>query len=94
MRLQADPTVRYNLSGITGPLRQSELKNPTPYNTYVIKGFPPGPITNPGEAAIGAAIFPAETDYLYFVSKNDKSHYFTKTLKEHNRAVTKYRKSK
>ena len=94
MRLQADPTVRYNSSDNTGPLRQSDLKNPTPYNTYVIKGLPPGPITNPGEAAIGAAIFPAETDYLYFVSKNDGSHHFSRTLKEHNRAVAKYRENK
>jgi UPF0755 protein len=94
MRLQADPTVRYNHSEITGPLRQGELKNPTPYNTYVIKGLPPGPITNPGEAAIQAVISPAETDYLYFVSKNNGSHHFSRTLKEHNRAVAKYRESK
>jgi UPF0755 protein len=91
MRLQADPTVRYNQPDITGPLRRSELKKPTPYNTYIIKGLPPGPITNPGEAAIAAVISPAETDYLYFVSKNDGSHYFSRTLKEHNRAVARYR---
>ena len=94
MRLQADPTVRYGLSGVSGPLRQSELKNPTLYNTYVIKGLPPGPITNPGEAAIQAVISPAETDYLYFVLKNDSSHHFSRTLKEHNQAVLRYRKSK
>jgi UPF0755 protein len=94
MRLQADPTVRYGHSDITGPLRQSELKKPTPYNTYVIKGLPLGPITNPGEAAMQAVISPAETDYLYFVSKNDKSHHFSRTLEEHNRAVARYRESK
>jgi UPF0755 protein len=94
MRLQADPTVRYGHSDITGPLRQRELKNPTPYNTYVIKGLPPGPITNPGEAAMQAVISPAETDYLYFVSKNDNSHHFSRTLEEHNRAVARYRESK
>ena len=94
MRLQADPTVRYGNSGITGPIRQSELKNPTLYNTYVIKGLPPGPITNPGEAAIYAAIYPAETDYLYFVLKNDGSHHFSRTLKEHNRSVARFRESK
>ena len=94
MRLQADPTVRYNHSDRTGPLRRSELKKTTPYNTYVIKGLPPGPITNPGEAAIAAVISPAASDYLYFVSKNDGSHHFSRTLKEHNRAVAKYRKGK
>ena len=94
MRLQADPTVRYGNSGITGPLRQSELRSPTLYNTYVIKGLPPGPITNPGEAAIQAVISPAETDYLYFVLKKDGSHHFSRTLKEHNRAVARYRASK
>ena len=94
MRLQADPTVRYNNSGSKGPIMQSELKSPTPYNTYVIKGLPAGPITNPGEAAIQAVIFPAETDYLYFVAKNDNSHHFSRTLKEHNSAVARYRKRK
>jgi len=91
MRLQADPTVRYGNHAVTGPLRVSELKRPTPYNTYVIKGLPKGPITNPGEAAIKAVISSAGTDYLYFVSKNDGSHHFSKTLKEHNRAVARYR---
>ena len=94
MRLQADPTVRYSDSDSSGPLKRSELIKPTPYNTYVIKGLPPGPITNPGEAAIAAVISPAASDYLYFVSKNDGSHHFSRTLKEHNRAVAKYRESK
>jgi UPF0755 protein len=94
MRLQADPTVRYSDSDSKGPLKRSELKKPTPYNTYVIKGLPPGPITNPGEAAIAAVISPAASDYLYFVSKNDGSHHFSRTLKEHNWAVAKYRESK
>ena len=92
MRLQADPTVRYgNPSSATGPLRVSELKRPTPYNTYVIKGLPEGPITNPGEAAIKAVMYSAGTDYLYFVSRNDGSHHFSRTLEEHNLAVAKYR---
>lgn len=91
MRLQADPTVRYGNPDKTGALRQSELEKNTPYNTYVIKGLPRGPIANPGEAAIEAVILPAETDYLYFVSKNDGSHHFSRTLKEHNRAVARYR---
>lgn len=92
MRLQADPTVRYGKSEVTGPLRLSELKSPTPHNTYVIKGLPKGPITNPGEAAIKAVMSPAGTDYLYFVLKNDGTHHFSRTLEEHNRAVARYRK--
>ncbi len=91
MRLQADPTVRYGLPDPAAPLTQAELKTPTPYNTYIIKGLPPGPISNPGKAAIQAILFPAKTDYLFFVSKDDRSHYFSKTLAEHNRAVLRSR---
>jgi UPF0755 protein len=91
MRLQADPTVRYGTPGASGPLRLSELKKTTPYNTYVIKGLPEGPITNPGEAAIRAVMSSAGTDYLYFVLKDDGSHHFSRTLEEHNRAVARYR---
>jgi UPF0755 protein len=94
MRLQADPTVRYGLEGLSGPITSNDLKNSTPYNTYIINGLPPGPISNPGRAALAAVLFPAETEYLYFVSKDEKSHHFSKTLKEHNRAVVKYRGSK
>ncbi len=94
MRLQADPTVRYGLKENAGPLTRSELKNPTEYNTYVISGLPPGPITNPGKAAIEAVIAPAQTDYLYFVAKDETSHHFSRSLDEHNNAVSKYRKSK
>ena len=94
MRLQADPTLLYRRSDFSGPLRQSELANHTPYNTYIIKGLPPGPITNPGRAAIRAVIAPAHTDYLYFVLKDDNTHHFSKTLEEHNRAVAKYRRGK
>lgn len=92
MRLQADPTVLYGLSDHTGALTQAELKNPTPYNTYTIKGLPPGPISNPGKAAIQAVLLPAETDFLFFVSKDDSSHFFSRTLQEHNQAVSRYRK--
>jgi UPF0755 protein len=91
MRLQADPTVRYGLRENEGPLSQNDLKNPTPYNTYIIKGLPPGPITNPGKAAIEAVMSPAESDYLYFVRKDDTSHHFSRNLKEHNRAVSRYK---
>ena len=91
MPLQADPTVRYGVSDQTGPLRQSDLRNITPYNTYTIKGLPPGPICNPGRDAIQAVLLPAETDFLFFVSRDDTSHYFSRTLAEHNRAVSRYR---
>ncbi len=94
MRLQADPTVRYGLEENTGQLTKADLKKSTPYNTYIIEGLPPGPIANPGRAAIEAVIFPARTDYLYFVAKDDKSHHFSRTLKEHNKAVSRYRAGK
>lgn len=92
MRLQSDPTVVYGLDDFQGPLTRSDLKRETPYNTYVIKGIPPGPICNPGRAALSAVLEPAEAPYLYFVSKNDGTHYFSKTIQEHNQAVRKYQK--
>jgi UPF0755 protein len=94
MRLASDPTVIYGLDAFDGNLRKADLSKKTPYNTYVIRGLPPGPIANPGLDSIKAVIFPEETDYLYFVSKNDGSHHFSKTLSEHNRAVETYQKKK
>ncbi|MBW2485235.1 MAG: endolytic transglycosylase MltG [Deltaproteobacteria bacterium] len=94
MRLQADPTVRYGLKKNNGPLSRDDLKNPSSYNTYKFPGLPPGPITNPGREAIKAVLFPVESDYLYFVAKDDKSHHFSRTLQEHNKAVSRYRKGK
>ncbi len=92
MRLQSDPTVIYGLNDFSGNLTRKDLKRETPYNTYVIKGLPPGPICNPGRAAIEAVFHPAESDALYFVSKNDGTHVFSRSLNEHNRAVRKYQK--
>jgi UPF0755 protein len=94
MRLQSDPTTIYGLKNFNGNLTRADLSAKTPYNTYVIAGLPPGPICNPGQAALEAALHPAEVPYYYFVSKNDGSHYFSTTLKEHNRAVYRYQKSK
>jgi len=93
MRLQTDPTVIYGLTDFDGNLTKKDLETPTPYNTYQINGLPPGPIANPGRAAIAAVLHPASASYLYFVSKNDGTHHFSHDLAEHNRAVLKYQKS-
>lgn len=92
MRLESDPTVIYGLKDFNGNLTREDLGNPTRYNTYIIRGLPPGPIANPGLESIKAVLFPAKTDYLYFVSKNDGSHHFSRTLSEHNKAVQIYQK--
>lgn len=94
MRLQSDPTVVYGLKEFTGKITRANLKDKHPYNTYVIKGLPLGPICNPGREAIKAVLQPEEHTFLYFVSKNDGSHQFSKSLKAHNRAVYKYQRSK
>ena len=88
--LQSDPTVIYALNEFDGNLRKKDLSIDSPYNTYRVAGLPPGPIANPGRAAIHAALYPEATTYLYFVSRNDGSHEFSTTLAEHNRAVRKY----
>ncbi len=94
MRLESDPTVIYGITGFNGNLTRQDLDRPTPYNTYVIRGLPVSPIANPGREAIQAVLFPADTNYLYFVSKNDGSHHFSKTLAKHNRAVALYQKKR
>ncbi len=94
MRLQSDPTVIYGIENFDGNLTRSHLRETTLYNTYRIPGLPPGPIGNPGQAAIEAVMQPPPASYFYFVSKNDGSHYFSETLAEHNRAVDKYQKSR
>jgi UPF0755 protein len=90
MPLQSDPTVLYALSRFSGRLTKANLQAPSPYNTYVNHGLPPGPIANPGRASITAALYPAATRYLYFVSKNDGTHAFSKTLREHEVLVRRY----
>jgi UPF0755 protein len=89
MRLQADPTVLYGRPR-QGRITRRDLQTEHPYNTYVQSGLPPGPIANPGAAALKAALYPARVSYLYFVSKNDGTHHFSRTLGEHQRAVQKY----
>ncbi len=93
MALQSDPTVIYGIGEFNGDLTKKDLVAPTAYNTYVKIGLPPGPIANPGKESLEAVLHPAESDYLYFVSKNDGSHYFSKNLKDHNRAVVRYQLS-
>ncbi|MEO8604863.1 MAG: endolytic transglycosylase MltG, partial [bacterium] len=90
MPLQSDPTVLYGRGEGRGPITRADLASPQPYNTYVHRGLPPGPIANPGRAALEAAIAPASTEALYFVSRNDGSHTFSATLDEHNRAVRRF----
>lgn len=94
MRLETDPTVIYGIENFDGNITRRHLRTATPYNTYVIKGLPPGPIANPGRAAIEAALYPAKSDYLFFVSKKDGTHHFSETIKEHTRAVRKYQLSR
>lgn len=91
MRLQTDPTVIYGLGEhYDGNLRKIDLLTDTPYNTYTRYGLPPTPIAMPSEAAIQAALNPAKTDALYFVSRNDGTHVFSNSLDAHNRAVKRY----
>lgn len=94
MRLQSDPTVIFALTEFDGNIRKKDLGIPSPYNTYRFIGLPPGPIANPGKESLYAALFPASVDYLYFVSKNDGTHIFSKTLREHNNAVNKYQRKR
>jgi UPF0755 protein len=90
MRLQTDPTVIYAIENFDGNIRKRDLKIDSPYNTYRYKGLPPGPIASPGIKSIEAAISPIKSDHIYFVSRKDGSHHFSRTLIEHNRAVRKY----
>lgn len=92
MPLQSDPTAVYGLRAFGGKVTGADVRRNTPYNTYLIKGLPPGPIGNPGSGAIAAVLKPAATGYYYFVARNDGSHQFSATLEEHNRAVRQYLK--
>jgi UPF0755 protein len=93
MLLQTDPTVIYGLEDkFDGNLRKRDLQADTPYNTYTRPGLPPSPIAMPGSAALLAALHPAASDALYFVARGDGSSQFSRTLDEHNKAVSKYQK--
>lgn len=95
MKLACDPTVIYAVKLVKswdGIIHQSDLDLDSPYNTYLYPGLPPGPIANPGLASIEAALYPAETGLLYFVSRNDGSHIFSENYREHQSAVRKYQR--
>jgi UPF0755 protein len=91
MRLQADPTVIYGLgASFDGNLKKVHLLEDGPYNTYTRVGLPPTPIAMPGFASLHAAVQPGQTDALYYVSRGDGTSQFSRTIEEHNRAVTRY----
>lgn len=94
MPLQADPTATYGIKSSKEKIYKADLLRKTRYNTYVIKGLPPGPIASPGFKSIEAALNPEKAPYLYFVSNNDGTHKFSETLSSHNQAVTVYRGKK
>jgi UPF0755 protein len=94
MPLQADPTAIYGIKAAREKITRNDLFTKTPYNTYVIKGLPPGPIASPGLKSIIAALHPADVPYLYFVSNNDGTHNFSETLSQHAEAVRAYRDKK
>jgi len=95
--LQADPTVTYGLLTQDEPLvkrlTKKDLQTLHPYNTYLLRGLPKGPIANPGKEAIKAVLYPTKTDYIYFVSRNDGTHQFSRKLSEHNMAVNLYQRA-
>ena len=94
MPLQADPTVAYAVGKEGRAPTRDDLQVDHPFNTYRYRGLPPGPIGNPGRAAVNAVLRPADGPYLYFVAIDDRAHYFSTTLDEHNQAVARYRQYK
>jgi len=92
MPLQADPTIQYIIKDEPRRLSLSDLKIESPYNTYLYRGLPPGPIGNPGKASIVAALYPDDNDYLFFVARGDGYHTFTRTFDEHNQAKREFQK--
>jgi UPF0755 protein len=90
--LQSCATVQYALGKQKEELTNNDLQHPSPYNTYLHMGLPPGPIANPGLSSINAVLYPADVDYLFFVAKGDGSHHFSKTFTEHQEAASRYLK--
>jgi UPF0755 protein len=94
MTLDADPTVIYGRESFSRSLNKADLSAETPYNTYRLKGLPKGPICSPSKSSIMAALCPEQTDILYFVSRNDGSHVFSRTIQEQNRFVAFYQRNR
>jgi UPF0755 protein len=94
IKLQADPTAVYGTRAWVTRVTSKDLRRPSAYNTYLHKGLPPGPIANPGQGAILAALYPEPVDYLFFVAQGDGSHYFSNDYSTHEKAVGRYRSSK
>ena len=93
MRLETDPTVIYGIPDFDGNLRRHHLEDGSnPYNTYKMKGLPPGPIASPGHASLFAVVQPADSDYLFFVSRNDGTHIFSENYRDHAAAVERYQR--
>ena len=92
MPLQSDPTAQYNPGGEVAPALAA-VHQASPFNTYAIAGLPPGPIANPGMSSIDATLYPAHTDYLYFVARNDGTHIFSRSFAEHERAIAEVKRS-
>jgi UPF0755 protein len=95
MRLESDPTIIYGIPDFDGNLRKRDLENAENlYNTYQHAGLTPGPIANPGVDSLRAVVAPAETDFLFFVSRNDGTHHFSPNYREHVRAVDRYQRQR
>lgn len=94
MRLESDPTVIYGIDNFDGNITRRHLTTPTPYNTYTRQGLPPGPIASPGARSLLAAVYPAQSEFLFFVSRQNKTHQFSRTWDEHLQAVRKYQLGK
>ena len=94
MRLQADPTCVYGTKAWITQVTRQDLRRKSPYNTYLHKGLPPGPIANPGQGSILAALYPEPVDYLFFVAQGDGSHFFSNDYGNHEKAVGRYRSNK
>lgn len=93
-RLECDPTVIYAVGGLDRPLYRRDMKVDSPYNTYKYFGLPPGPISNPGVKSLEAAVNPSKSEFMFFVARGDGSHEFTRTLREHNNARNRIKRSK
>jgi len=94
IKLQADPTAVYGTKAWITKVTREDLKRKSPYNTYLHKGLPPGPIANPGEGAILSALYPEDVSYLFFVAQGDGSHYFSNDFGSHEKAIGRYKANK